>query len=117
MRSIGTAGSSDIPGSIGGGVVAAVPSEGGALLSPLAELLASLVVEVPPGNCDCQALGIGGCGGFDTFTLERDRDFDNLRCSFSFSPSSFSAVWRLHLCVSAVSPGFFVEVVLPFTSA
>ena len=37
LRSIGTAGSSDMPGSMGGGVVAAVPSEGGPLLSPLAE--------------------------------------------------------------------------------
>jgi hypothetical protein len=36
LRSISTAGSSDIPGSTGGGVVAAVPSEGGAL-SSLAE--------------------------------------------------------------------------------
>jgi hypothetical protein len=92
---------------MGGGVVAAVPSEGGALLSPFAEWLASLVVDVPPGNCDCQALGIGGCGGFSSSSfcapnLERDRDFDSLRGSLSFS--SFSPGWRLHLCVSAVSP-------------
>ena len=68
LRSMGMAGSSDMPGSTGGGVVAAVPSLAGilALLSPLAE---SLVVEVPPGNCDCQALGSGGRVGFSSSCL------------------------------------------------
>lgn len=125
LRSIGTAGSSENPGSTGGGVVAAVPSEGGilALLSPLADRPASLSVEVPPGNCDCQSRGRAGGGGLSssslaTFTLDRERDFESFRRPldfFSFSSSSAGA--RLHSRVSAVSPGAAGSGLLPFASA
>lgn len=104
-------------------MVAAVPSEGGrlALLSPLAEWLATLPDEVPPGNCDCQALGRAGCGGFSSSCLftssrERDRDLESLLrrpLDFSFS-SPFSAGARLHLSVSAVSPDASIWNVVTF---
>ena len=120
LRSIVTAGSSEKPGSTGGGVVAAVPSEGGALLSPFAERLASLSVELPPGNCDCQALGRAGCGGLSSscltkFTLDRDLDLESLRRPLTFLSSSLSPGRRLHLCVSAVSPDATCGALLPLT--
>ena len=114
LRSMNTAGSSDTPCSKGGGVVAAVPSLGGALLSPFAELLASLIVDVPPGNCDCQALGTGGCGGFSSscfWKVSRDRDLDLE--SFRRPPplSSLSTGWRLHFMSVQVPEGVDLLVV------